>query len=269
MPHSTTAALALACFAALAYVAATAPLLANRSSGVPGRRPLLIGALAALLHAAVVVSDWFAHGGLSSSFFDAVSLTALIVVVVTLLYQYSQRLAALLAPVYISAAICVALAAGFGHYSPINAESPGMLTHVITAITGYGLLCLAALYALVLSSAERGLRKGRQGPWLSALPALDSLEQHLFSLLLATWLTIGVSIVTGMLYVDNLLQQHLLHKTVFTLVSWITLAALLLGRHFYGWRGRTAVRWTLIAFVLLALGFLGSKFVLDVVLNRV
>ncbi|NNC54108.1 MAG: hypothetical protein HKO07_00145, partial [Pseudomonadales bacterium] len=163
MPHTTTAALVLACLAALAYAAATAPLLANRASGASGRTPMLIGVLAALLHSAVVASGWLANGGLSSSFFDAISLTALIVVVVTLAYQFSQQLAALLVPVYVIAAISVALAAGFGHYSPIDAESPGMLAHVISAITGYGLLFLAALYALVLSAAERGLRKGKQG----------------------------------------------------------------------------------------------------------
>ncbi|MGB5324369.1 MAG: cytochrome c biogenesis protein CcsA [Pseudomonadales bacterium] len=269
MPDSTSTALALAIAAALAYAAASLPLVVGKMRATASRSPLLIGTLAAVLHASFVALGWLAYGGLSSSFFDAVSLSALIVVIVTLLYQYSRQLAALLLPVYLTAALSVALAAGLGHYQPIDAASPGMMTHIITSITGYGLLCVAALYALMLSAAERGLRKGKQGPWLRALPALDAMEQHLFSLLLATWAVIGIAIVTGMLYVDNMLEQHLVHKTVFTLVSWIALAALLVGRKFYGWRGRTAVRWTLIAFATLALGYLGSKFVLDVVLQRV
>ena len=52
------------------------------------------------------------------------------------------------------------------------------------------------------------------------------------------------------------------------LITALTLAALLVGRHFYGWRGRTALRWTLVGFVLLLLAYVGSRFVLEVVLGR-
>ncbi len=58
------------------------------------------------------------------------------------------------------------------------------------------------------------------------------------------------------------------HKTLFALLSWIAFGALLVGRHFYGWRGRTALRWTLGGFVLLLLAYVGSRFVLEVVLGR-
>lgn len=259
----------LAIVATLTYAAATVPVFTSKGDWHNSRLPLLLGLLAALLHACIIGVEWATHGGLSSSFFDALSGSALIVVLITLALQFSQHLAALLLPVYLIAALSVALAAGFGHYSPINASSPGLLLHISSAITGYGLLCLAALYALVVRTAERGLRKGRQGPWLNALPPLEALERHLFSVLLATWIVVGVSIVFGALYVDNLLAQHLVHKTVFTLLSWIVLGALLAGRHWYGWRGRIAVRWTLVAFGLLAVGFLGSKFVLDVVLDQI
>ena len=55
---------------------------------------------------------------------------------------------------------------------------------------------------------------------------------------------------------------------MFAVVSWLTFAALLVGRHLYGWRGRTALRWTLAGFVLLLLAYVGSRFVLEVVLGR-
>jgi ABC-type uncharacterized transport system permease subunit len=71
------------------------------------------------------------------------------------------------------------------------------------------------------------------------------------------------------LFVDDLLAQHLVHKTVLSVLSWLTFGALLLGRWRYGWRGTVAVRWTLAAMALLVLSFLGSKFVLELVLGRV
>ena len=58
------------------------------------------------------------------------------------------------------------------------------------------------------------------------------------------------------------------HKTVFGVLSWIIFAALLGGRHVYGWRGRIAVRWTLTGFLMLVLAYFGSRFVLEVVLQR-
>jgi ABC-type uncharacterized transport system permease subunit len=70
------------------------------------------------------------------------------------------------------------------------------------------------------------------------------------------------------LFVENLLAQHLIHKTVLSVLSWLAFGGLLLGRWQYGWRGATAVRWTLVAMTLLILAFFGSKFVLELVLGQ-
>ena len=79
---------------------------------------------------------------------------------------------------------------------------------------------------------------------------------------------LGAALLTGVLFVDNLLAQHLVHKTVLSVLSWLAFGALLLGRWRRGWRGATAVRWTLAAMVLLVLAFFGSKFVLELLLQR-
>jgi ABC-type uncharacterized transport system permease subunit len=55
---------------------------------------------------------------------------------------------------------------------------------------------------------------------------------------------------------------------VFVVLSWATFGLLLAGRWLYGWRGRTAFRWTLAGFVMLMLAYPGSRFVLEVVLGR-
>ncbi|MEK7844843.1 MAG: cytochrome c biogenesis protein CcsA, partial [Pseudomonadota bacterium] len=58
------------------------------------------------------------------------------------------------------------------------------------------------------------------------------------------------------------------HKTLFGFISWGVFAALLIGRQLYGWRGRIAIRWTLAGFIILLLAYIGSKFVLEIILNR-
>jgi len=62
--------------------------------------------------------------------------------------------------------------------------------------------------------------------------------------------------------------QHLVHKTVLSIAAWIVFAVLLWGRWRFGWRGRTAIRWTISGFVTLMLAFLGTKLVLELILQR-
>jgi len=42
----------------------------------------------------------------------------------------------------------------------------------------------------------------------------------------------------------------------------------LIGRWKYGWRGRTAVRWTLSGFITLLIAYFGSKYVLEIILGK-
>ncbi|NNC54147.1 MAG: cytochrome c biogenesis protein CcsA [Pseudomonadales bacterium] len=248
--------------AALTNTAATAANQAGASN-----TPIAVGALAVALHSAVILLIAHNHGGLSSSFFDALSLTALIIVVATMISQFSQHVMTLLLPVYLFAASGVLAAPLLGHHTAIEAHSSGMLLHIVSSIAGYSVVFVAALHALQLYAAEKKLRAGITRPWLQALPPLQTMENHLFHLIALGWLVISVAITSGALYVENLLDQQLLHKTVFSIVSWLLLSALLAGRWLYGWRGRTAVRWTLGAFIALLLGYLGSKFMLDIVLG--
>ena len=83
---------------------------------------------------------------------------------------------------------------------------------------------------------------------------------------LAFALGLSLSIVSGWLFVDDIFAQHLVHKTVLSIVGWIILGVLLFGRLRFGWRGKTAIRWTLSAFAFLMLAFFGSKLVLEFIL---
>ena len=83
-------------------------------------------------------------------------------------------------------------------------------------------------------------------------------------------LLLTLTVASGMVFSEELFGKslQLTHKTVFALLSWAIYAALLGGRQVYGWRGRTAIRWTLSGFMALLLAYIGSKFVVEVVLGR-
>ena len=100
------------------------------------------------------------------------------------------------------------------------------------------------------------------------LPPLTLTEALLFRLIAAGFLLLTLTLVTGVLFVDNLFAQHLVHKTVLSVAAWLVFGVLLFGRWRYGWRGKRAVRLTLIGMAVLLLAFFGSKFVLELLLRR-
>ena len=115
---------------------------------------------------------------------------------------------------------------------------------------------------------ERALRRREIGGWLRALPPLVQMETLLFRSLGASFVLLTLALVTGVVFVENLLAQHLWHKTVLSVLSWIVLGVLLFGRWRFGWRGPRAVTLTLISMSLLLLAFFGSKYVLEMVLGQ-
>ena len=94
------------------------------------------------------------------------------------------------------------------------------------------------------------------------------MESLLFQMLTTGIIFLTISLGTGFLFIEDLFAQHLVHKTVLSLLAWIIFTGLLLGRNFYGWRGLTAIKWTLVGFILLLLAYFGSKLVLELILHR-
>jgi ABC-type uncharacterized transport system permease subunit len=133
----------------------------------------------------------------------------------------------------------------------------------------YGLFVIALLHAMLMAVAERQLHRKSNFSVMS-LPPLLTLEKLLFRVIAAAFLFLTLTLATGIAFSETLFGRPLRadHKTVFAVLSWLTFGLLLAGRWLYGWRGRTATRWTLTGFVLLILAYVGSRFVLEVVLHR-
>ncbi|MBH80578.1 MAG: cytochrome C biogenesis protein [Gammaproteobacteria bacterium] len=145
--------------------------------------------------------------------------------------------------------------------------SPQLALHVLSSIVAYSILFMAACQSLVLALQERNLR-GRQGiALIRLLPPLETMETLLFSMLWAGIGLLSISIISGFVYLDDMFAQHVVHHTVLSSAAWIMYAVLLAGHYYAGWRGPRAVRWTLFAFALLVLGYFGSKFVLEIILQ--
>lgn len=225
-------------------------------------------AAAVVLHGAAHLLAWHQAGGANLHLVSALSLVGLGMAVLTLVVGLRGRMAALGVIVFPIAAATLALYGAFGRQDPQPLDWRVQL-HAWCALLGYATLAIAALLAILSWSQERALRRRRlHGGWMRALPPLVELETLLFRTITVGFILLSATLLTGVLFVEDLMAQHLAHKTVFSVLSWLGFGALLAGRWRYGWRGGKAVRWTLIAMALLVLAFFGSNLVLELVLER-
>lgn len=149
-----------------------------------------------------------------------------------------------------------------------NSQMLALRVHLVVAFLAYALLAVAALHAVLMTVLEKRLHRGRAME--GGAPPLLTLESVLFKTIAAGFALLTLTVVSGVLFSEELFGQPLqfTHKVVFALLSWLVFGGLLLGRHFRGWRGRTALIWTMTGFVLLVLAYIGTQFVFEVLLRR-
>ena len=259
-----------ALLAAVAYIAAALCLLLplmNRPAP-PRAAALGIAAIAVALH--LMITLGLHHGGVNLHFFAALSLVGLVVAGLTLLVNLFRPVAGLGVIVFPVAAILLAIDVYLAPETTPLVVDWQIKLHIVFALLGYSILSIAALLAILLALQERALRTHRLDSGLiRALPPLTLTETLMFRLIGVGFVLLTLTLLSGVLFVDNLFAQHLVHKTVLSIAAWIVFGILLFGRWRWGWRGRQAVRLTLIGMAVLLLAFFGSKFVLELVLKRV
>lgn len=167
-------------------------------------------------------------------------------------------------------ALVVALAWWFPGESRPHAGSPWAPLHWVLGIASYGLFGAAVLHAALLSNAERKMRLKVPGLPGSATPTslgmpLLRLEKLTFRFVEAGFCVLSATLLLGWWFAEPWRWDH---KTVFSILGWVVFAGLLAGRHAFGWRGRRATGGVYAGAVLLLLGYVGSRFVLEVVLQR-
>jgi ABC-type uncharacterized transport system permease subunit len=141
-------------------------------------------------------------------------------------------------------------------------------SHVVLSLLSAGLLTLAAIHAGLLAAQERLLHSHKLTYLMRALPPLQTMERLLFQLIGIGFVLLSLTLLSGLWFIRDWLAQHLAHKTVLSITAWLIFGVLLWGRIRYGWRGRTAIRWTLAGYAMLILAYFGSKLILEQILGK-
>ncbi|MEO7726207.1 MAG: cytochrome c biogenesis protein CcsA [Burkholderiales bacterium] len=223
------------------------------------------------LHALLLYQSVFDSAGMHLGIGNAISTILWLTVAIYWLGNLAYRFDGLQAMVMPVAAVCVLLPTVFPatHALP-NTQLAAFKAHLLIALLAYSLFTIASLHVLLMALLERRLHTGKLPLALQSLPPLLTMETLLFRIIAAGFVLLTLTLASGIVFSEELFGKALRfnHKTVFGILSWLIFAALLGGRRLYGWRGRIAVRWTLTGFLMLVLAYVGSKFVLEVILGR-
>ena len=246
-------------------------LLARASRSSPGVRSLPVIALASLgvlVHAIILFRAIETDHGLSIAITDSASLVGFVVAASTLVGLATMQLGALPSALLILAG---ALAVGTGlvsGFQQIHAPQWEITAHITLAALAAGWMSIAAVVVLLLSWQDTRLRSRAPLGVLSLLPPVETMEITLFRALTGGFIVLTFVLVTGLFFVTDVVAQHLVHKMTLAIIAWLVFAVLLYGRYRFGWRGRKARKFTTVGFVILALAYFGSKFVLENMLGR-
>lgn len=225
-------------------------------------------------HSFVLANHLFTASGISLSFTDALSAAAWLMALLLLAASLKKPIENMGIAVYPFAAIALGAQDLFPSQHIVvkfSAESSMMKPleiHILISLVAYSLLALAAMHALLLAIQDHQIRNKHPGGFIRALPPLQTMENLLFQILTVGFVLLSLSLFSGILFLEDIFAQHLAHKTVFSIIAWLVFGILLWGRWRSGWRGRTAIRWTLSGFFFLMLAYFGSKLVLEIVLQR-
>jgi ABC-type uncharacterized transport system permease subunit len=235
----------------------------------PWEQSVVLAPLA--LHAVLLYQSMLAGPEVRLGLGNAASLIVWLSVLIYWLGSFVYRVEGLQALVMPIAAVgCLLPLLAPGARALPNTQLLAFKAHLLISMLAYGFFTIASLHVLLMAVLEKRLHGGQLRSALTRLPPLLTMERILFQLIGAGFVLLTLSLASGIVFSEEVFGKPLSpnHKTVFGVISWAIFGGLLWGRRRYGWRGRVAMRWTLAGFLSLVLAYFGSRFVLEIVLQR-
>ena len=253
------------------YLTCAALLFFNKKKssdgGLSKKQILLIGFAALILHSVALTNNLVTDTGINLAFYNSLSLISAFIVLFTLISTWRHPIEILLISLLPIASITLQLDI-YNSTTQVHeiGDSKGLIFHILTSIIAYSVLALAALQAVLLWIQNKFLHAHQPGGIIKLMPPLRNMEALLFESIVVGFVTLTVSLGSGLIFLENMFAQQLAHKTILSILAWFVFLILLIGHWKLGWRGKVAIRWTLGGFISLMLAYFGSKFVLEIVL---
>ena len=237
-------------------------------AGLMSAGAFVLAAVSIAIHASILFKSLTLGGGIHVSLLSSVSLIGLQLAIIGTLAAIDSDLRGVSAGLIVLAAPTVlATQAGAAEVTS-SGLSWQLQTHVFTAMFAYGLLAAGAIVAVYALVQDRRLRAAKLSSVNLLFAPLEKTERVLYGVASAGIGVLAMSVALGITFVENLFAQHLVHKTVLSLIALLIFGILLAGRHFAGWRGKRAIYLYLGGFITLFLAYFGTRYILEVILHR-
>ena len=241
----------------------------RRAFAQSGSRNLVLMAttIGAVFQTIALYLSLHSPAGINLGLFNIASLSTLMVTMVVLLSSLrkpAESLFLLILPF----TIATVLLAWLMPIEHIVWRPPSMMVaHVLLSVLAYGILMVAAFQALMLSYQERQLKHHNRRRIMQALPPLQTMEKLLFEYVAVGLILLTLALLSGFLFLDDMFATRFIHKTILSLMAWGLFATLLVGRRLYGWRGQTAMRWTLAGLIMLMVAYFGWRLIVELLMT--
>jgi len=230
---------------------------------------VIIEIAAVILHGIVLSQALLPSAGINLGFTNVLSLATVFIALLLIIASFNKPVENLGIIVFPLSALVLSIQVLLPTEHLLSlTETKGLGIHIVFSILAYSILGLATVQAVLLSLQERSLHNRKPGGIIRALPPLETMEQLLFQMIIIGFSLQSMSLLSGFIYLEDMFAQHLVHKTVLSAIAWFVFAILLCGHWIYGWRGRTAIRWTISGFITLLIAYFGSKYVIEILLGR-
>lgn len=227
-----------------------------------------VGLIAILWHLFVLRNMILLPEGITLSLGNTASFIGLLLALTAVIICIRPMLRGLASGLLFLAAFAAVLT-GWTAVPPANTSVTWQIeTHILISLLAYGLLTVGAIVAVYALVQDQRLRAGKLSPVNDLFAPLETNESLLYGIAATGFIALLLAVFSGFVFVEDLFAQHLLHKTVLSLVALVLFGVLLAGRQFAGWRGRRAVALYLWGFATLGLAYFGSRYILEQILGR-
>ena len=227
----------------------------------PAIRHIII-ILALCLHGLIILPQVISETGLAFSLLNSLLLVGFFIALLLFIATWFYPIYLLDVIIYPSCAVI--LSGYFLIEQPVNyIISFELALHILLSMSAYAILTLCACQSVLLQLQDKQLHHQTKYSFINKLPPLQTMENLLLSGLLVGTVLLTLSLLTGFVFLDNIFAQHLVHKTTFSIIAWFIFIGIITGHQLLGLRGKQLRLLVQLGFVLLLLGYFGSKFVLE------
>lgn len=226
---------------------------------------LMLGAF--VIHGVSLALEMFWQGGVDFSILKMMSLTALLLSLLSLIWIWKGYVPLSGTVVCSINSFVVLLPYAFESsllFSP--SVGRGVMLHVLLSVAAFIAISFALLHGILYLWFYNRLKRKRLMPHSGVALVAVGRQMNVFSAV--TFVLLGLSLLTGFIYVEDFFAQHLLHKTVFSVAAWLVLAVQMWQCFVRGKCGLAVFWLLLVAFFLLFLGYVVSSVILELILQR-